>query len=160
MKNSDMKEFNLTLAMMFDLFDKEITVPKIEIYWDSLKQFTIGDVCIAIRKACENNIFLPKPVQIKSYLVKDDKNLAMDAWLEVLAEIKRVGCQDATASDQVIKKAVLYAGGWHAIGMAKEKEIQFLQNKFIDGFLSYKKQCAIKQIENNEPNVKNLIGKV
>jgi len=81
MDRSDSEEFKQVLGAIFEVYDKQVSVTALRMWWQSLKRFDIQQIKTALHIHLEVSQFAPKPADvIKAILSSDGRPSADEAW--------------------------------------------------------------------------------
>ncbi len=107
------------LAALGAVFGKEITDPMVSGYTMGLHDLSDTEFTEAVRLAVETLKFFPKPVELRSLVRGDPKaNLeaeALEAWAEVMRQIRSEGYYGKPSFDPATAKAVKQLGSWKSL---------------------------------------------
>lgn len=122
MDDSSKREFSQVLRDTFEIYDKEVSVGKLRIYFQSLKKFRLEDVSAALSAHVAKSKFAPRPADILELLGgmdgRPDEN---EAWAIALAsqdEKNTVVWTDEMAVAFASAKIILDAGDQQGAKMA------------------------------------------
>jgi len=119
MQSQEKPEFFEILAGLSEIFDKVLSKPTLEIYWNALKEYTIDDF-----KKATNNIVrtykyasFPKPAEFIEYInplqdIEAKAEFAMDEFWE---HFNDSGHESFEWGDPVLAMTVEHYGGWGMI---------------------------------------------
>jgi hypothetical protein len=106
MTNSDRKQFAQLCALMSQAFDKEMSVLLTDIYFDSLKDFTIGQVESAIRQAIKSRKFMPRVAELRELIEGNPADRGASAWAAFLEAAADGGQASVRFSDRAAAAAM------------------------------------------------------
>ncbi len=95
MTRSDMPRLARVLAVLGDTFNETVSDIRAEGYFMGLNDLTIEQVEAGARQALKQSKFFPRPAEIRQFAVGSAEDVAEMAWLELLGEVRRVGCYGA-----------------------------------------------------------------
>lgn len=126
MTKQDELKFAELMAVLAEVYDdgRPPSKLKMEVYFQTLKQFNIGEIENAIKGLIytRTTASFPKPGEIIQEIRGTESNRATMAWLDVLETVKRIGhYQSVKFSNPVIHSVIEAMGGW--IRMAGEMTI-------------------------------------
>lgn len=141
MDDSNRREFGEMLENTFEIFDKQISKAKLEIYFDVLRRFELSDVKTAITAHLNNpesGRFVPKPADIILHIDGGTQTRALNAWTKVERAIRCVGHYPSVVfDDSLIHAVVADMGGWCKINAVSNKELPFLAKEFQNRYQGY-----------------------
>lgn len=79
------------LAVLGETFNEPVSDLRAEGYLMGLNDLTIGQVEQGARRALKTSRFFPRPAELRELAVGSADDSAELAWLELLAEVRRVG---------------------------------------------------------------------
>lgn len=145
MKCSDSILFSKMMKVIAALYHKAFTDELIDIYWESLEEFSLEEVSKALRlhvRDTEAGRFLPKPADIVRFIEGSSESCALQAWTKVERAFSQVGRYQSLAFDDPLIHAVIQdMGGWIKLCDITLKELPFCCNEFqkrYRGFLNRK----------------------
>mgnify|MGYP001571222255 CR=1 FL=1 len=114
MTDADRAAFAVQLAMLSEVFDKELSTAASEAYFGALRRYDIEAVRLAVERAICQCQFFPRPAQLIDLLEGGTiEDRAMLAWNRVLGALEAHGTgQSVDFGDQALHAAVLTIGGW------------------------------------------------
>ena len=140
--DSDRKEFGTIMASVYDFWNRELSDVALEIWWESLRNFSFDAVRGALARHMRNpdtGQFMPKIADVVKFLEGNTLTQAMRAWQKVNEAIKRVGTYASVVFDDPIIHAVIAdMGGWQPLGMVQDEEWPFKAREFEKRYQSYK----------------------
>lgn len=80
MERSDDQKFAGLMAILATTFGKENTELRIEVYFESLKDFSIDEIEQAVYLAVKTLKFFPKPAELRELIEGDPDSRALIAW--------------------------------------------------------------------------------
>lgn len=80
MQNIDKRKFAVLMEMLAEGFDKENSKLKIDLYFESLKDFAIGEIEGAIYQSIKSLKWFPKIAEIRELIEGDPESRALIAW--------------------------------------------------------------------------------
>lgn len=126
-----------TLAGCFAYYERELSEVVVSVWLADLAGHSpdaIDAAFVRHRRDPQRGQWLPKTADILRHLQADDSERRQAAWAGVLSEARRVGNYgrpDLTAEQQSAVDAV---GGWRAVCHCDERELGFMQRRFMDAF--------------------------
>ncbi len=114
MIDADREAFAVQLAMLSEVFDKELSTAASEAYFGVLKGYEIDAVRLAVQQAIRRCQFFPRPAQLIDFLEGGTvEDRAMLAWARVLGALEAHGTgQSVDFGDPALHAAVVTVGGW------------------------------------------------
>lgn len=80
------------LAVLGETFNEIVSDVRADGYFMGLNDLTIEQVEAGARAALKQSRFFPRPAEIREFAIGTPDDAAELAWLELLQEIRRVGC--------------------------------------------------------------------
>lgn len=113
MTDRDSVEFARLFTLLSETFNKAVSDSLAEIYFRTLKDFTIEQITHAVEQAIATKKFFPKPAELRELLVGNPEDRASNAWAAFLEAAANGG----TASVQFADRATAMAmdatfGSW------------------------------------------------
>lgn len=142
------KKFANLLTHMSDYYKEEVSKAKLRIYWEGLKQYSIG----AIEKACwahtqnpdEAGRWMPRNSDIIKLLDGSTVDQASIAWTKVDTAVRTRGSwDDLVFDDPIIHRVVADMGGWVLICSKDDKEYPFVGKEFQQRYRAYRQQSTL-----------------
>jgi len=129
------EEFINIMTGLSDMFNKPTSEFILDVYYESLHNYTADQVKQAVFKCLKNYKYatLPKPADILEYLegTRDDK--ALIAWLQAKEAISKGGYYASIVfKDPIIAHCINELGGWQAFCCAEISELPFIEKRFMD----------------------------
>lgn len=116
MNENDYESFGKLIYGVFGVYTQNANDEIIEIYYRSLREFSIKEISNAFTKHLKNpnsGTFLPKPADIIKIIEGDSKNKSMIAWDKVNNAMNHVTTSyDVVFDDPIIHAAIRDMGGW------------------------------------------------
>jgi hypothetical protein len=113
MDNNDYDNFGKLISGVFGVYGKNASDDVIEIYYRTLKEYSIEDLSKAFTKHLKNpntGNFLPTPSEIIKIIEGDSKNKSMIAWDKAINAID--SSYDVVFDDPIIHAVIRDMGGW------------------------------------------------
>lgn len=139
MKNSDKRAFAQALIATGEVYDKEITQAKADIYFIDMTEFTVEQVIQAMaahRRDPDRGRFFPKPADLIAKIEGEVHGQALSAWPEV--ERLAANSSEAISQNPITEIVVREMGGWQRFGRAEYREYPFLQREFVERYETYR----------------------
>ncbi len=148
---NDKLSFEEIMLGLGEVYTKEITKPLLRIYFNALKDISIGAVDEAVTKHVTSTekagSFFPKPADLISQvkgtaqnnaqLVDDKANIA---WHVIEAEIRRIGSYGTLAmKDKQALAAVKALGGWKYICSLTTDKMTWAHKEFVAAYQNYER---------------------
>lgn len=160
MAPKDRARFAACLTMAGELYGKEVSDARAEIYFDALKGWEIGAVEHAFSThfgSPDAGQFFPKPADITKILAGNSDDAALRAWAAVDKAVRSIGPYQSVAFDDAIVHRVLSdMGGWIGLASRGEDEWPFTANEFRTRYRGYKAQGVPPDYPNHLPGIAEL----
>ena len=93
MENKDRVEFAKKIVGLSEVFNASMSEMAIEIYFNTLSEYTIEQVGAAVSVILKNRVYnwMPKPAEIIEAIDGGKNVKALSAWDDVIAEIQSRG---------------------------------------------------------------------
>jgi len=131
----DKKAFAEAMALLAEVYDREVSEQLVGIYFEALRELSIEELCSAIGNLIKTRVFpsFPKPAEIIVACRGTDDDRALRAWLTALDALRRIGPWDSVrfARDPVIHSVVEAMGGWGRFCEMEKDEVPFRQKDFM-----------------------------
>lgn len=143
MTDDDKRQFVTLMTGLADYHRTPLSTAVLQIYWDGLKDFSIGSIeqaiSVHIKTGVGDNLkFMPKVPELASLMVGTAKDAGALAWTKVRQAIQRVGTGSSVAFDDPIIHAVIDdMGGWIQMGHKQERELPFIAAEFERRYRAY-----------------------
>ncbi|MES2218944.1 MAG: hypothetical protein V4501_11100, partial [Pseudomonadota bacterium] len=118
MRKEDENKFGQLMSTIAAHYKSELSVLIIDMYWESLKQYTyeeVRDATFTHLKDVEKGQFMPKIADLIGIIQTSKGTDSKTAWLEVMNEIRRVGSYSAPNVPERSLEAIRRIGGWRNI---------------------------------------------
>lgn len=144
MTNSDRKQFAQLCALLSQAFDKEMSTLLANIYFDSLKDFSIEQVACAVEQAIKSRKFFPKVAELRELIEGGADDRAAQAWALFLEAVSNGGQSSVQFSDRAMATAMdAVFGGWtQACGIlsanCSDEMVAHYQKAFLKQYASAK----------------------
>ena len=144
------KSFIEAMTALADIFDKEMTNPAIKLYWAALKEFSDEEVHAAMAQCLNSGKFMPKPSEIREFIVSRPADKGIEQWGKVMLFLKKEGSYgDPNRLGHETFDVIQKMGGWKSICACDYRELDFKKKHFLDLYVSNDK--AVNRI--GGPNV-------
>ena len=135
MTPEDKKEFAQLIFITADKYKRSFSESFLEMYWHSLKEFSLKDIYSAFEKHFNNpdkGHFLPHQSDIIRILQGDSETKALQAWTKVRQAISTVGAYDSIVFDDAhIHPVITDIGGWVSLCHQTDQDLKFTEHKFL-----------------------------
>ena len=150
MNDSDKGDFEQIVratAEMYSTVKKvEITPIMLKLFFSTLRQFTIEQVCYGFEQHLSDPIdgkFFPKPANIIKHLQTSEistEEKAELAWAQVMREIRNTGSYGTlNLDDKQAIAAVKSLGSWQQLCSSTESEMTWKKKEFISMYETYER---------------------
>lgn len=113
MLEQDRKTFDKEMAGLGAIFDKAMSKPLIDAYFDALKDFPLEAIQEAFKRAIATAKFFPRPVEVRESLEGNGDDRANQAWSTFLDATGDGGYASVKFLDPATAAAVIATfGGW------------------------------------------------
>ena len=168
MKRNDEPEFLRTMNSLAAVFSFKLTPEILEIYLDTLRDFTIEEFKNAAKELLKTESFMPKPAQFVALRKKADGKSPTESWLQILDNVKRSEYRQGRTVGGVADQAAYAVGGYSAIGMANVDELGFIQKRFESAYAELAESTTARtalaltqtDAQNMGPNIRLAISTV
>ena len=144
MEKHDLAQFSHLMLSIGKLYSKDLSRDCLEIFWSSLKTYSIQSVRLALQEHIQDKKggrFFPTPADILLRLQGDDESKAFSAWDNVIRAIAHTGSYGNVTFDDPLTACVLREmGGWIRLCRSKESDFVFKQQQFISKYQNYLKK--------------------
>lgn len=124
-------KFKEYLATLCELHDRTMSKLLTDLYWKVLEQFTNEECEKAFKELIYSSKFFPKPADFIEVLNGKKSSRAIEAWLEVLTAVKRIGnYRSVQFTDQAIHSVIQAMGGWPELCMMENEEVKWKEKEF------------------------------
>jgi len=126
-----------TLAGVYAYYDRELSEVTAAVWIADLEGYepaAIDAAFVRHRRDPERGQWMPKTADILRHLQGDAQEKRQTAWAGVLSEARRVGNYGSPNLTAEQQSAVDACGGWRAICHCDEKELGFMQRRFMEAF--------------------------
>jgi hypothetical protein len=144
MTHQDRADFATLLAEVLGFYRQQTSPFAMSVWWEACKGFEIAQVRQAMTAHALNpdrGHFAPMPADIIRHLVPSNDDAAHSAWANLLEQVRSIGSYGSPKLDDNARNALAAMGGWGALCRSDERELPFLQKRFVDGY----KQVAEQQ---------------
>lgn len=132
MKQDDFKRFNAVMNAMAKLYEKEIDEAVLDLYWITLRDWSLPDFESAAAHLMGKLVFMPRPSDFNA-LKRAGELTAGEAWEIAL---KKCTCwHGGETPGGRIDRAAKAIGGYHAIAMADQQTaLPHLERRFKEAY--------------------------
>lgn len=132
MDGSDRQEFAEVLAGLAAIKRVDLTKEVIEIFWRTMKDWSIDDFKDAAGYLLKNCQFMPTPYDFEQ-LRKAGERSAHEAWSLALSHAERAW-RYSVLGDARIDRVVAMLGGYRVIALTNTDKLGFLERRFMDAY--------------------------
>lgn len=138
MQSEDGKKFTAVMTMLFELYDKPNSQPVLDLYWNSMRDWTLPEFEAAVQLLVKTSKFMPKPADFNELRNKVLLENSAEVWARVDRYLKYSpsGYTMADGTPPEIANAIRAAGGANTVGMRTYTEAQFLEKRFTEAYRS------------------------
>lgn len=137
----DREVFVRALMGVAEIHSKKLSAFQIELYWNVLTAYPVGDVTTAMeRHMADPDVgqFMPKPADIIRQIAGSGDTQAMLAWTKVEKAMRTVGSyRSVVFDDWKIHAVVRDMGGWLALCEMNTDELPFRAREFEKRYRGY-----------------------
>ena len=137
MTPNDRPAFAALLADVLGFYGQAMSPFAMSVWWEACKPFDMDAVRAAMTRHAtdpDHGHFAPKPADVIRQLRGSTADAALMAWQDVLSQVRSLGSYGTPALTDAQREAVHGVGGWGAICRSDERELSFLQKRFIDHY--------------------------
>lgn len=149
MTPNDKRKFIEILQGVYALYRVDFSPQVAEIWWRSLSGYELPALTEALTKHAMNpdtGQFVPKPADVVKMLGGTTKDSAIMAWSKVSQAVSSIGSWNTVVfDDPLIHRAIEDIGGWVALCLTSEDEMQFAEKRFCDHYRAYKARSEIPE---------------
>jgi hypothetical protein len=143
MTSHDRSEFAALLAEVLGFYRQQTSPFAMSVWWEACKGFELAQVRQAMTAHAldpDRGHFAPMPADIIRALVPSSNDAAHKAWGQLLEQVRAVGSYGNPKIDDTARNALAAMGGWGTLCRSDERELPFLQKRFIDGYKQHLEQ--------------------
>lgn len=167
MNAQDRSRFASAIHGTFEVYSpKPVSDQLMNIWWASLKPYSIDDVCNALTRHIadpERGQYQPKPADVIRFLTVSDKqqleNLQGQAemqWMNVTRAISKCGTYRTPKFKDPITAAVVSSlGGWPALCSKTERDLEFLRKQFASMYVEFENR-PIEQLPHHVAGLEDI----
>jgi len=143
MDSSDRQEFVRILTGLAALKRVDLTKEVYEMYWRSMKDWSLDDFADAASHLVKNCQFMPSPYDFEQ-LRKAHETSAHEAWSMA---INHAGgdWRYGPLGDALIDRGVEMLGGYSVIALTNKDKLGFLERRFIDAYNDFSDSTDVRQ---------------
>ncbi len=110
----DAPEFLTLLGGLAEVFDAKFSEIKQQLYFEALKDLPLCDIRAAMEEAVKTCKFMPRPVELRTLVHGDPKDLAEQAWAELRRDAKEIGAYTSVMPEmpEAARALVETFGSW------------------------------------------------
>lgn len=128
---ADRTVFLETVVGFAELKGKQLSVPALELFWNSMQQWAIDDFREAANQLIRTCDFMPTPKDFED-LRKAGRPTSGEAWAQIRLMARR--SYTAEPDDPVAARALQALGGLRAVAMCDSDKVHFLERRFAEHF--------------------------
>ncbi len=132
MDSSDREEFLQVLNGLAAIKSKELTKEAYELWWQSMKDWSIGDFKEAAGYLLKNCQFMPTPYDFEQLRKKGEVS-AHEAWAMAMQHVEGAWRQ-SVLGDALTDRVVAMLGGYGVIALTHQERLGFLERRFQDAY--------------------------
>ncbi len=158
MQSKDGKRLAELVAMLGEMYDKQVSVERMTLWFRVLEDYEIDAIEQAAIEHMRESRFMPTPADLIDRLKPKREEQAVLAWAEVPRLLRN--SRAAKSSDPITEKVISDLGGWIALGQKTEKELVWVQKEFADRYQIYAQRgvdaAESLRIEHKRPQLVKL----
>lgn len=142
MTNDDRRRLVATLTGVYGFYGADLTEFALGVWLDVAAEFDVPVFEAALNRHVrdpEGGRWLPKPADVIRQLRGNSGDAALLAWGEVMS-VAKAGGWGYEKLPQASRSAVADMGGMSAIQRSQESENGFMQRRFVETFMAYKRR--------------------
>lgn len=144
MTEDERNNFEIIIAGIAENYSKSLTMMQLEIFWRTLKKYTLRQIQTAAYEIISTSEFFPVPAKFIKIIEFGEETLAYEAWQHMMEDMQRGIITD----DPVTAKTAQVMGGWKKLSMTNTDELKFLKREFLFLYKNYSKQIAEDRLLN------------
>lgn len=148
MQSTDRAEFVRVLNGLAAIKGKDLTPEAISLWWSAMARWEIDEFKAAASHLVGSCQFMPSPYDFEQ-LRKAGEPTAHEAWDIALCNCTSWRNGNSRAGT-FIDRVVRLIGGYRAIAMADERELSFIQRRFME---AYETQREVEPVRDALPEV-------
>lgn len=148
MRPTDRPEFLRTLNGLAAIKSKELTPEALDLWWSAMSDWSIDEFKSAASHLVTACQFMPTPYDFQQ-LRRAGEPTPHEAWEKALSNCTSWRDGESYAGP-FIDRVVRMIGGYRAIAMADERELPFIQRRFME---AYETQCEVQPIRDALPEI-------
>ena len=158
MQDRDKEKFAILMTGLSEIYNYDLSVAAIEIWFQSLKHYDIEAISRAISvyiSSPDASGFMPKPGQIIKLIAGTSRDSSYIAWTKVDNAVRRIGnYQTVVFDDPIIHRVISDMGGWCMLCSKEDEEWPYVANEFQARYTGYKNRQEMPEYP------KKLLGEV
>lgn len=136
MKPADRPKFLEIVIGFAELKGKALSAPALELYWRSMRCWSLEEFHAAAEQLIRSSEFMPMPKDFED-LRKAGRMTAGEAFAAAMVVARECSRNRAsTSGDPRIDAAAAACGGYFAMGQQETEKLGFLENRFTEHFES------------------------
>lgn len=149
------KEFAILMSTLYEIYDKEGSATKTELYFNLLEEYPIEIIKKAVTKILKSRIYssFPKPSDIIEAIEgskEDLKSTALDQFQTTNSAAGNQGPYRNVKFDDPIIHIVLTAmGGWNNFCMFETSRLHWIEEEFVEKYCMFYKQFKHGELPEN-----------
>ena len=146
MTDKDEKQFLVLMCALYEIYDKEGSATKTEIYFNVLKEYPIEKVKAGMNKILKNRVYssFPKPADIIEAIegYKEDlRSIALEQFIVAKSAMGTEGpYRNVKFDDPIIHTTIAAISTWPDFCVVETSKIHWLEEEFIDKYCMFYKQ--------------------
>lgn len=128
------------LAVLSEVFGREISPGLIEVYYDTLSGRRIEEVEAAGRALLRTAKFFPRPSEFIEAMDGDPDERAAEAWAAVLWAMRKAGGYPVKFEDGAVGAAIVSMGGWLRLCDSRESDLPHLRREFMSAYKTLRRR--------------------
>jgi hypothetical protein len=148
MTPADLPEFTrIVVAMAAQKPGKPLTEDGIELFWNSMRSWSIADFKAAAEHLVTSIEFMPNPFHFEQ-LRKAGRPTAGEAFAKARQLVRDAMARDLpslSSGDPVLDSAMRACGGYNALAVATSENIGFLERRFAEHFESIQDATDVRE---------------
>lgn len=121
MQGPDFSRFRAVMAGMAELYQRELSNTLLDVYWLSLRDWSLAEFEGAAAKLMQSSTFMPRPADFTELRKQARERTAADAWFT-----------KGTSDDPRANKAMQIATQGRYVGHIPLDELTWVQKRFVE----------------------------
>lgn len=162
MDDSDKKKFAQQMMIAAEIYEKEISKEKLQIYFATLINYPIDAVVHGIQshmRDTKHGTFFPKPADIVRHIEAagvSQEDRSELAWMEIENAIRMIGSYGTLKlEDKVALAAVKSLGSWKDLCMTDIDKMQWKRKEFIEAYKTFS-NTPLEMLPKSLPGIEEL----